>query len=99
MASFDLIDDSTGATVVVGLKKAMSLSARFSHRLSLVVRRQVRLMENGGDVSIYVSPPEGDAERKEKIVAFVQELEKLLPQIHQHGQGEEYIRATGCSIC
>jgi hypothetical protein len=85
--SSDLIDDSTGATVVIGLKKALSLSARFSSRFSLVVRSAVT--ESGNETLIYVAPPPGELDVKMRICGFAQELETLLPQVHQLGQGEE----------
>jgi hypothetical protein len=87
--SSDLIDDSTGATVVIGLKKALSLSARFSSRFSLVVRSAVTVTESGNETLIYVAPPPGELDVKMRICGFAQELETLLPQVHQLGQGEE----------
>ena len=89
MSSLDLIDDSTGAMVVLGLTKALSVSDRFSRRFSLLVESDVTLEESDGEVTIYVAPQRGGTGRKEKVLGFAQELETLLPRVHKHGQGED----------
>jgi hypothetical protein len=98
MSPFDLIDDSAGGTVVIGLKKALSLSDRFSRRFSLVVKSEVTLEEGDGEVAIYVTLQEGGVDRREKILGFIQELETLLPKIHKHGQGEDGKCAPGSPV-
>jgi hypothetical protein len=93
----DLIDDSTGETLVIGLKNALSISDRFSRRLSLMAKSKVTLEEGDEEVVIYVSRPQ-DGVVKEETKAFLRDLEAFLPQIHIHGQGEDGRRARECPL-
>jgi hypothetical protein len=89
----DLVDDSTGITLIIGLATPLSLKNRFVRRLSKLLAAELHIKEghDGKTMDIFLSRDGNSAQPRleldEELRKFVRSMEETLASIASHPKG------------